>query len=584
VPLGGYTSDRAHRLFLAAGLIAIGLVAYWPALSAGFVFDDDYFLTANPLIRAGDGWYRFWCTTQPDDYWPVTSTTLWLEWRLWGLNAAGYHLTNLVLHLGGALLLWSTLRRLRLPGAYFAALLFAVHPVNVASVAWITQRKNLLALLFFLLAVRGFLGRADSRPTRTGDGLSLAAFTLGMLSKGSVAMLPAVLLLVLWWQRRLSARNIVRVLPFVAVAIVLVAVDIWFQHHGQPPAIRSTGLTARVLAAGAAIWFYLGKALWPAALAFFYPAWRIDPAALRGWLPLLALAAVAILLWRTRERGSRPLIFAGGYFCLMLAPALGLTEVGFMKYSLVADPYAHLALIGMVALAAAAPVPRAAQAAAVAGLAVLTVLQCRDYSNPATFYRAALARNPAAWVAHNNLGLVLLDQNRPDEAAAHFRAALALKPDYAEAHIELGNVELRLGRSEAAAREFEAALAAHAGFAREAHLDLGHARLQSGRAADAIAEYRAALQVDPNYANAHYSLGNVFFAQGRLNVAIAEYRAALAITPDDAAALNNLGSALFRAGQARAAADAYRKSLALRPGNSSTLANLRRALEAMRTR
>ncbi|MGD1032715.1 MAG: hypothetical protein ABSA05_16425 [Opitutaceae bacterium] len=327
--------------FLGALLIAVTVAAYWPTFRAGFIWDDDTFLTANKLIKAADGLRRFWFTREAPDYWPMTSTTLWLEWRLWGMHALGYHATNLVLHIADALLLWRVLVRLRMPGAYLAALLFAVHPLNVESVAWITQRKNLMAMLFFLLSILFFLGaeaapaaRAPPSPGQEKSkgswlvyALSLVAFALGMLSKGSLAPLPVVLLGIIAWTRKISKRDLATVLPFFAVAGVFVCVDIWFQRHGAAEAIRKAGVGERLLDAGNVIWFYLCKSLLPINLVFFYPQWKVDAGDLAWWIGPLAGVGLTWFLWRRRSGRLRPLLFAWAYFCAMLVPVMGFTDV-----------------------------------------------------------------------------------------------------------------------------------------------------------------------------------------------------------------------------------------------------------------
>ena len=265
------------------------------------------------MIRAADGLRRFWLTTEAYDYWPLTSTTYWIEWRLFGLDPLGYHVTNLVLHAAEALLLWTILSRLRSGGAFLAALLFAVHPVNVESVAWIAQRKNLVAMLFLELALLFYLWSDPDAPqteeTRKAPAnrwywLSLAAFLLAMLGKGSAAVLPLILLLVAWWRRgRVGVRDLKRVAPFFPLAAGMVLVNIWFQTHGNGP-IRDATPVERLLGAGTVLWFYLAKALMPLRLAFIYPEWHIDPRRAVWWVPLASAIGVSGLLRFAARRGD----------------------------------------------------------------------------------------------------------------------------------------------------------------------------------------------------------------------------------------------------------------------------------------
>ncbi len=304
-----------------------------------------------------------WFSTEPFDYWPLTNSSFWLEWRLWGMNPVGYHVTNVVLHIAAALLIWLILNSLAIPGAYLAAILFVVHPVNVESVAWIAQRKNTLSMLFFMLSILCYL--RGCQPQRTADHesrttrwywLSLLAFLLAMLSKGSVAILPVLLLGIIWWRcRRITIADCLQLAPFLLIAVVLTGVNIWFQTHGSEP-IRSASFPERLAGAGAILWFYLSKSLLPVNLIFVYPQWHLDPKAALWWLPLSAAILVTLALVRqgNSRNWGRHLLFAWSWFGVALLPVLGFTDVYFMKFSQAADHYSYIALVAVVALVAAA--------------------------------------------------------------------------------------------------------------------------------------------------------------------------------------------------------------------------------------
>ena len=552
--------SAGYRLSLLRGwaiIAAVTFLAYLPTLRNGFVWDDDAFLTDNVLIKAPDGLRRFWLTLEPVDYWPMTSTTLWAEWRLWGLHAAGYHATNLLLHLTEAGLLWMILRRLRLPGALLAALLFAVHPVNVESVAWIAQRKNLMAMLFFLLSIYAFLRtewwqEADdpagvARGTGwTAYGLSLLAFVLAMLSKGSVALLPVALAGLLWWRRGFSWRDWLRLGPFFAVAVGLAIVNVWFQAHGSKEVLRAAGFEERLLGAGAVIWFYLGKALWPLHLIFVYPQWHISAGEVLWWVPLLATAAVTLGLgWRAHcwrhtaaDYGPREIWWRAGfvawlYFCAMLVPVMGFTDIVFMKYSLVADHYQHLSIIAVVALGAAALArwsagwPRELAwtlgGLLIGTLGLLTALQASTYRSSESLYDTTIARNPDCWMAHNNLAILLVKEERISEAAEHFREALRLKPNDAENENNLGTALSRLHRPAEAIPEYEAALRLKPDYP-EVRFDLGLALLNTGRAHEAIPQFEQVLRLRPKSAAGYFALALALRKDGREEEAQAAYR------------------------------------------------------------
>ena len=537
-PLG-----RTPRWLAAGLLVAVALIAYSPVLHSGFVWDDDVALTKNPLVQAPDGLYRAWCTTDAPDYWPVTLTTFWLEWRVWGANPLGYHLVNLALHAAEVLLFWRILVRLRIPGAWLGALLFAVHPVNVESVAWVTQRKNLMAMLFYLASLWAFLrgGWAEEGGRRPGwYAASLAAFVLAMLSKGSVAILPLVLLGIVAWRRRLAARDALWAGPFFLAAGALTVVNVWFQAHHLAAAevIRHATPLERLLGAGAVVWFYLSKAVLPLNLVFFYPLWHVDAGRALWYLPLLAALGATGWLWRR----SRPAFFAWLYFGAALVPVMGFTDVYYMKFSLVADHYAHLALLGVAALGgyglsrwrARDPRADAFAAALVASLAFLTCRQCLAYASAESLARETIRRNPEAWLAHDNLGVALGQDNRLPEAEAEFREAIRLKPDWAEARSNLGVMLVREQRVDEGIAQYEEALRLEPGTF-IAHLNLGSLLLFRHRDEEAVRHLAAALALKPDFAPAHLLLGRALAEEGRRAEAAAEIEAYLKLKPGDPA-------------------------------------------------
>lgn len=537
-------------------IAAATALAYFPSLRGGFVLDDNILLTDNGVIKAPDGLYRIWFTTDPIDYWPVFNSTFWIEWRLWGLQPAGYHVINLLLHITAALLIWAVLQRIAVPGAFLAALLFAVHPVNVESVAWISQCKSVLAMVFFLLSILAYL-QAETRVARSAGQtdrwywLSLAAFVLAMLSKGSVAILPLVLLSLVWWLRPLTRGDLQRIAPFILVAVLLVLVNMWFQTHGAHTEVRSAGFVERVLGAAAGVWFYLSKAILPINLVFIYPQWHIRVNQWQWWVPLLAAVAVTGVLWQSRRGWGRPLWFAWLYFCVSLVPVLGFTDVAFMEHSLVADHYQHLALIGALALVAggwgvwrrqarsARWLPTAAAIGVVAGLMVLTWRQSGLYAEAMTLYEATVAGNPDSWLAHNNLGGLLTEADQLPQAIEHYEHALRLKPDYPDAHNNLGVALRRSGRLPEAIAHFREALRLKPDYL-QAHYNLGSALAEGGQHSEAIEHFTRALELRPNYPEVRNDLGIALARTGRFPEAVAQLQEALRLKPDFADAQFNL--------------------------------------------
>jgi protein O-mannosyl-transferase len=529
-------------LNVLAGIAIIALVAflaYLSSINGGFVLDDNLFVTENNLIQTSDGLHKLWCTAESEEYYPVSYSTLWIDWRLWGMKTTGYRVINLILHIVEALLIWAILRKLSIPGAFLAAAIFVVHPVNVESVAWIAQRRNMAAMLFFLLSIFWYVKFVELAPLRVAAKqctdhcplstahsvhcywLSLAAFMLAMLSKGSAAVLPMLLLGIIWWLRSLTRRDILRIAPFFLLAVVLTGANIWFQTHGEDINIRNAGFMERMLGAGGVVWFYLYKALLPINLAFIYPPWHIDTGNPLWWLPLLAALIVTAMLWWYRKGWSRPLLFAWGFFCVSLVPVLGFADVGFMKYSLVADHYQHIAIIGVIALAAAGWslwhkrarntahwVATAVAVVAIGTLTFMTWQQSMLYRDKITLYQDTLEKNPGCWLAHNCLGYVLDRKGRLQDAIEHYRQALRLNPDYIEANNNLGNAFVQTGRLQEAIQHFELTLKLKPDFA-DTHNNLGVALVNADRLQEAIEHFEQALRLKPGYAYIYFNLALV---------------------------------------------------------------------------
>jgi tetratricopeptide (TPR) repeat protein len=575
-------AEHAVRWQVPLGIALIAALAYFvyrPALHGGFILDDEL-LTQSKLIKAPDGLHRFWFTTEPTDYWPVTSSSFWLEWRLWGDNPTGYHVTNLVLHIADSLLIWLLLRRLAIPGAFLAAAIFAVHPVNVESVAWIAQRKNLLAMLFLLISILCYL-KTEDRLSWTGEEgsrpsaspwylLSLMAFVLGMLSKGSVAVLPALLLLIVWWRRPLTKWDVLRSVPFFLLGGLLTLLNVWFQTHGAETIVRNVTPLERLLGAGAVVWFYLFKALVPVNLIFVYPQWNIQASNFLWWLPLLgAVAVTALLVWQCASSSAttnrtliptswaRPLLFAWLFFCISLAPVMGFTDVGYMQYSLVADHYQHIAIIGVVALIAAGwsvwrkSMPENARFAAdivaavyVGGLAFLSLQQCEEYRDPATLYQMTLEKNPACWLACNNLGNLLSAENQKQAAIELYDKSLIIKADQPKVYSNLGATQIEIGQTE-----------------------------------QGLASFQQALKLDPNCFDAEYNWGVALRKLGHSDEAIPHLQRAIELQPENPLYYNSLGQAQIETGHAKAAIKSLEMAHELDPDNVNTCAALAVAYE-----
>ena len=580
----------AAALALPVAVIA----AYWPALRGAMVWDDDAHVT-RPELRSLHGLWRIW--SEPgatQQYYPVLHSAFWAEHRLWGDSALGYHLVNVLLHLGAVLLLYRVLRRLSVPGALLGASLFALHPVCVETVAWISEQKNTLSTVFCLAAGLAYL-RFDEERRRRWYALGIGLFGLALLSKSVTATLPAALLVVLWWKRgRLSWRgDALPLVPWFCLSVGAGAMTAWVERTfvGARGSAFGLGAVERVLVAGRAVWFYLGKLVWPADLVFVYPRWTIDAGA--GWQYLYPAAAVAVLaaLFAVRGRSRGPLA-AALLFVGVLFPALGFINVYPFVFSYVADHFQYLAAAGMIpALAAGLAIaadrlPGAGRGASrVAAVCILCVLagltwrQCGRYGDIETFYRSILEKNPSSWLAHDNLGVVLVGRGKLKEAAGHYREAMRLNPGYPEAFSNYGNVLAREGRWNEAAEAYAGALRARPWFA-TAEMNWGKAMSDAGRLNEAELHFRNAIRIQPDLANAHYGLANALANSGRLAEAVAEYKETLRLQPDSPEAHANLGLALAEQGLWTEAFPQIAEAIRLRPGYAEAHAYYAFALAA----
>jgi tetratricopeptide (TPR) repeat protein len=586
---------RLSPLLAAILIFAATLAAYFPAMRAGFIWNDSDYVTQASLRSLG-GLERIWFEVgATQQYYPMLHSAFWFEHRLWGDNAFGYHLVNILLHAASACLFVVVLRRLRLPGALFAGLIFALHPICAESVVWISEQKNTLSTLFYLLAALAYL-RFD-RPQDRGPASYLAAtflFLAAILSKSMAATLPAALLVVLWWKQGGLGwrRDVVPLLPWFALGAADGLFTAWVErtYVGAQGSDFGLGLLARSLVAGRAAWFYLGKLFWPAPLVFIYPRWRVDTA--QAWQYLFPLFTLVVLagLWQARAR-ARGFLAVGLIFVGTLFPVLGFLNVYAFIYSFVADHFAYLASLSVIAAAAAGWTlawrraglrwPGPVLGLGVVGfLGVLTFGQSRNYRDNETFYRSILAKNPEAWMAHNNLGNVLRASGRKAEALGHYQQAAELNPRSAEALCNYGIGLSDAGRLPEAIAEYRQTLTLEPNFP-EAHYNLGMAFAKLGRLPEAVAEDRQAVRLNPYQPQFHANLANALVASGELAEAAEQYEAALKILPDYPAVHYNLGIVRRMQGRYPDAIAHLRQALRLRPDYPGAHLNLGIALEAM---
>ena len=549
LPSATHAARFARRETLAAlALAALAIGCYLPTLSAGFVWDDRIFARAL-AVRDWDGLWRLWFSpAEIEDeghYWPLVYTSFWLEHKLWGFAPAGFHAVNILLHAANTLLVRRLAERLAVPGAWLVAAVFAVHPLHVESVAWIIERKDLLSGLCYLAAFLAWLRFADE--PRAGRGhyvLALALFVAGMLCKSIVVTLPAAFLIVSWWRRgRVTGGDLLHAAPFLAVGAAIAAADVSFYNMREPLSLGYTAVE-RLLIAAHALWFYVGKLLWPVGLAVIYPHWEADAGDPAAWGHVAALAALAAALWFLRGRVGRGPLAGAAFFAVTLSPVLGFVDYGYMQFSFVADRHQYLAGLGLTAVLAGAaargadrlPSPgwrRCASGAAAVVLAALAVLTWRHagvYRDGETLFTHVIAHNPTARFAHRNLGEALTAEERWDEALAAFRVAAEQAPDDDRDHSNVGAALIMLDRLDEAEERLRHALALDpkSVYALQNMASLALRRKQYDEALDL---YRRLVEVDPRSPSAHHGVGTALYFLGRPAEALKELDRALALDP-----------------------------------------------------
>jgi Tfp pilus assembly protein PilF len=612
-------SPRRNRaLLIALGVAAIvvaSFVAFAPALRGQFLWDDDYYVSSNRLLQSWVGLQRIWFdvlsgpTSYPlPQYYPMTHTSFWIEYRLWGLRPTGYHVTNVVLHVCSALLIWLTLRKLGVAGAWAAAALWAVHPLNVESVAWIAERKNVLSGFFFFASIYVYLRyagviRGPERPSEYLSlprerervyALALVLFLLAVLSKTVTATMPAVVLLVMWWKRRrITARDLGMLAPLFACGIALAALTSYMEQHrvGALGSEWNYPFPSRIVIAGQAFWFYLQKLVVPHPLIFNYP--RPDPNSLPAWMWVYPIAAVALLgtlatLQRHIGRGPAAAML---YYAGTLFPAMGFVNVFPHRYAFVADHFAYLSIVGPIALVAAlaawagarylprdglarrAPLAGAAAVVLVA-LLVVSAKRSRVFAGPEELWEDTLRKNKQSWMAANNYGVYLRDVKGNLEAAqAWFESVIRKRPEHAESRYNMGVIAQMRGDRAAERRYYEEALRLRPNYA-PALLRLGNILEEDGNFDEAEKTYRQILAANPNDYQANMALGFLLERQKRYDDALAQYQKGSDVEPDLVAPYVRIGNVLMTRGRFEEAMQFFAEASRLDPTNATVPNNV----------
>ena len=586
--------SRRDALAILALTVLVG-TCYLPAMLWGGLIWDDPIWSESQAVLEWSGLSTIWSWPSliegEKHFWPLTYTTFWLEHKIWGLEPAGYHIVNVLLHLLNSLLLWRLLLRLAVPGSWLVAAVFAVHPLHVESVAWIIERKDLLSGLCYLTAVLAWL-RFLQQPRPWRYGLALLLFAAGLLSKSIVVTLPVALLIVQWWKEGpIGGRDLQRLAPFFLVALIITAADLYSYGLGRNNLDYS--LPERVLIASQALWFYAGKLAWPTDLAVIYPLWDISLRDPWAWLYLGGAAALAATLWFTRHRIGRGPLAGALFFAVTLSPVLGFVDHDYMKYSIVADRFQYLAGIGMMAVVIGAAVHGANRLSGglkmgatglvvvlLAFLGATTWSQAGIYRDDVTFFNHIISLNPEARSAHRNLTRALTEADRREEAVAAARIAVKKLPDAARSYTLLGNALLNLKRLDEAEEIFGRALELDPSRENELQFSvlLGQMSWKLDQLETAEKHLRRALELDPRHREALKHLAGSYFKQKRYQEALGLYRTLLEVDPDDGNTYFNIGASLYYLGQPEAALRNFKRALSLDP----TLEQARTGLEELR--
>ena len=549
-----------NPLVWALALIVLVALAYQPVWTAGFIWDDDDHVTANPCIIGPLGLKEIW-TTDNARYYPLVLTTFWVEHALWGLQALPFHLLNVLLHGVCAIVLWRVLFSLRVPGAWFGAALWVLHPVQVETVAWITELKNIQSCLFYLLSIFCFIRWLRSKTTGRPGGessvyfLTLLFAALAMASKSAAVVLPFALILGAWWiEGRLAWRTMARIAPTLLLSVIAAALAMWtVDLQGVNADFRWIRTwPERLVTSGNVIWFYLGKLALPHPLIFIYPRWILHAERIMSYLPLAAAAIAMTLFWFNRNTWGRPWLLTFAYFIAALLPVLGLVEHFFLRYSFVADHLQYFADIGPLAFAGAGLTRlsdslkpalikwrRPAAAFFLFILGFLSWQRAWAYQTDQSLWLDTVAKNPQCWMAENNLGADLLHASQPEAAIVHYQRAIDIDPTLAEPYYNVGLALALEGRIDEAITQFNRALDLDPALD-DARYNLGNALLQNDQTAEAQTQFEKVVAQDSNNAQAHNNLGVCLLRQREREAAIAQFQAALKLAPNNPDAQANL--------------------------------------------
>jgi tetratricopeptide (TPR) repeat protein len=611
--------ERIESVFLGVLLFALTICVFIPAFNGGFMWGDDQLLTANPQVHSPDGWWTLWLRPYTADYFPLTSTTFWLEWQFWHMDAMGYHVINVLLHGVAVVVTWLTLERLRVPGAWVAAAIFAVHPVCVESVAWIAERTNLISQIFLLLTIIGYV-EFEEKGRERYYAAALMCFTLALLAKESVVMLPFILMLLMWWRR--GKVNLARMIPFFIPACFLGLVAVYFQFY------RAIGFEEipignwwqRIASACFASGFYLYSALWPLNIIGVYPEWTRafastvllpsvhtqppSPDSIPYWLQALPGLVIAVLLiwcWlRRTETWARAVLMTLGSYIVALLPVLGLVTMSFMRLTLVADHYQYISIIAVIGLVVAAgntrslkPLWLCAAALAFAGATYFNWKQTGDNQIAEVIWIAGplvlagvLMWAPELWkyawsgfLAAVICAFCFISWRQAaiyQSEEIYWTATLKKNPNNWQGHNHLGAALYMRGDVKGSYPHFAEAVRLKPENP-ESHNNLGLALSIFGQMDEAIKQYEIAVAIKDDTAM-RTNLANAYAQVKQYDKAIKNYLRAIELNDNNASAHCNLGFALMQEGKTDEAIPEFMRTIEVDPQMPQGRADLAQAL------
>ncbi|MDD5614048.1 MAG: tetratricopeptide repeat protein [Candidatus Omnitrophica bacterium] len=546
---------KSAQIFI---LIILPVLIYSKSVNNGYIWDDDVHIYKNAQIKDFNGLKTIWSKNTTNQYYPLTITFFWLAEKAWGLNPKGYHAMSIVFHIANTLLLFWAVKKLFGPLAFIGALIFAIHPIQVETVAWATEFKNILALFFFLLALLSYL-KFDNNKKSKDYIITIGLFLCAVLSK-HIAVCFAFIPMAYKWQRegKIGLREIKISMPFLSIGLLMGAIAVISELYqvGARGEEWSLSIIQRLMLWGQSSWFYIYKTLLPINFMFFYPKWDIDPGRALQWLPSLALVS-AILLWASKYRVNRNIFTVLIFYIISIFPASGFFNVYPMIFSYVADHFSYLSspfiillILGTVyrlgvffkknlrCTITAKTTLNILAAVIIIYLGLESFKLAGNYRDEITLWENTIKRNPGLWMPYANLAVLHANSENSEQAIKLYQKAIFLKPDKASIHYNMGNLYYQM-------KDYDSS----------------------------IQSYFRALHIDPHYAQAYANLANVYRALNDKNKALENYAKASELKPE-AIIYYNMAHIYYETGDIEQAIELYNQALKTKTGYPRAHVNL----------